>query len=367
MATDLFLGPLAVAVVLMAVTVLIFQVILEAASRRWSREHAWAHALDHLLRFLAARSKVIAMVIADFRMTRALPPLDMPPPPSSPHRRTMTMQSETKVSARGRDPFESFLAEFLRLWHYVPPSDRSLFIRETARVFPYAEQVMDEELTFAESAYDGFEDAQAFMMRLGSRAFDWTRGNPLVDFQREASRVLLEPHFLLRDLPALDLASGPGGAQMMEAVRNQPYIFADRSWFVESYLNRAKEVASIGPNVIVRRVDIRDHVSLLREPAYRHIQLSNLSEYLPDMSPAWAKALADHVAPGGTLAIEYETLLPLTPAEMITRDPFMLWMLAQSVFAGWESAVASYPRQHLGTQRFVNTYVLKKKITKRAA
>ena len=101
----------------------------------------------------------------------------------------------------------------------------------------------------------------------------------------------------------------------------------DHSYFIEAFLNRAKETFGLADNIEIRRLDASDPKQLFKDEQYQYVRLCNVHSYF-DSQESFYSTLANKIAPGGSFSLEFsESLFKSTsggtkkPSEGILRMP----------------------------------------------
>ncbi|MBF0511031.1 MAG: class I SAM-dependent methyltransferase [Candidatus Omnitrophica bacterium] len=173
----------------------------------------------------------------------------------------------------------------------------------------HLKNIVKDILDFMESAYSfNFEPAKMMLWKFGELAFAQEKDQMLRDWKREEQYYFTE--FPLREeIPEdsnhyiLDLAAGPRAAWYFYQMRGEKVIAVDRSYFIEAFLNAAKEHFNAS-GIIVRRADIRDPETYLKESAYRYVRMCNIDMYVEGIPQRVYKEIMEKVMPGGKISIE---------------------------------------------------------------
>ncbi|GEM_PF-6041512 len=179
-------------------------------------------------------------------------------------------------------------------------------------------QLVRDMLAFAESAYtQDSEEARIFLWKMGEIAAEVE-----VETQKQHAkfhgyhedRFFQDefPLFIQDDKPELYsysflvLGPGPIALHFLKNLKHGRYVLADRSYFVEAYLSKAKELLGVGDEVVIRRVDIRDTGKLFLEGPYRNVYMRNVLHYAGALPRDWVATLLDQVAPGGEISYGHQ-------------------------------------------------------------
>jgi|GEM_PF-509816 len=168
-------------------------------------------------------------------------------------------------------------------------------------------------LVFAETAYtQDSEDARIFLWKMGEIAAQvevqtqkqhakYHKYHEDKFFEEEFPSFVKDDNPELYSHPFLILGPGPATLYLLKNLKHGKYVLADRSYFVEAYLSKAKELLDVGDDVVVRRVDMRDADKLFLEGPYRNVFMRNVLNYAGELPRHWVARLLDEVVPGGEI------------------------------------------------------------------
>jgi hypothetical protein len=216
------------------------------------------------------------------------------------------------------DQYMEFIMDYIDKRHYKSYLRPSLPLKEEFANAPeYLRNLIIDIIEFSNMAYEQnemAEDARRLLWKSGEREADLF----MEVFSRNGEMRIFDQRFPLLDKiaqgkeidskPILDIASGQNIAFFMKSMTSGRYIVADKSFFIEAFLNRIKKRLGIGNNVEIRRVDVTHLEEAFSENEYKHIRLGNIDSYIEGLDTVtdFIPTLLRKVAHGGTISYEHQ-------------------------------------------------------------
>ncbi len=204
---------------------------------------------------------------------------------------------------------KDFAGMFYTVTSFTPETvaERENFLKK----LPNLRGMFEKMEAFSQNAYqnnENSEEARKFLWKISKIALKVFAENDHTFFDKHLPMEGFIPYDDdLRRAPIVDIATGVRGAHFMKSLGGEHLILTDRSYFVEGFLNAAKEYLGLGDNIVIRRVDVQDLQQAFPEAQYRFVRMGNIDSYVRFLPEEFYTTLMAKIPPGGIISVEDHT------------------------------------------------------------